>query len=124
MEQPLDSQIRVVTALIWSALALVEILEVQAIHGLEERAASFILADDHLHEWRERGISVVRPFANGRVLILQRFQIKARQSEEGNAFWAADPLFADDFPEMAGAAGLIKGRRGHNPPVIIAVVTG
>src|SRR5262249_14307770 len=46
------------------------------------------------------------------------------QGQEGNAFRAADPLLADDLVEVAGGAGLLERRHGHDSPVFAAVVTG
>ena len=110
--------------MIWSSLALVEILEVQFVHGLDKRAALLGSADHHLHEWRQLGFGCLRPFADRGILLLQRLQVEAGEREEGDAFRAGRPFLACDLIEMAAGAGLLKRRDRHDPPVLLAIVTG
>ena len=105
-----------------SVTRLPQFLEVQAVHNLDQFTAFLAPADHHFHKRSEPGIRRARPFAYQSVLILQRLHVDAGKREEGNSFRTARPLVAIYLVEMAGGAGLLERRHGHDVLIIPAVV--
>jgi len=104
----LISQTRFVTALDLVVARSAQVLQIDAVHGLEQNTALVIASDHHLHERCELGFGGVRPFADRGFLLVQRFEIEPGQGQEGNALGTGDPLLADDLIEMAGGARSIR----------------